>query len=54
MSIYEQIALVRDLLEESYVPYDNQPDVRSQRIGEILQRRGLVLVNKDAVGGGNG
>ncbi|MGO2959311.1 MAG: hypothetical protein ACTIDN_09780 [Acetobacter sp.] len=54
MSIYEQIALVRDLLEESYVPYDNQPDVRSQRISEIMQRRGLVIARKDAVGGGNG
>lgn len=54
MSMHEQIALVRDLLEESYIPYDNHPDVRSQRISEIMQRRGLVIVRKDAMGGGNG
>lgn len=54
MSIYEQITLIRELLEESYVPYDNQPDVRSQRIGEIMRRRSLVIVPKNVVGGGNG
>lgn len=54
MSIYEQIALIRDLLEESYVPYDNQPDVRSQRIGEIMQRRGLALVRITELGGKDG
>lgn len=54
MGIYEQIALIRDLLEESYVPYDNQPDVRSQRIGEIMQRRGLALVRVAELGGVDG
>ncbi|MCG4261326.1 hypothetical protein K6W36_12200 [Acetobacter senegalensis] len=54
MSIYEQIALIRDLLEESYVPYNNNPDARSQRIGEIMQRRGLAFVRVADLGGVNG
>ncbi len=48
MNAYDQIILIRELLDDSWRVSDNRAVPRSERIFEEMQRRGLVIKKESA------